>query len=838
MTNFTYTDGNDVIDAADLTFVWGDRVYAGLGDDEVILSAGLAYISEPGNDTITTDGTGGAYATWTVEEPVYIDLREGWARDGWGDIDTVSGITELHITGLGGTVIGADLGETVFVFGGEYTLDLGDGSDHVLFWGQQSTDFEIMTIGRRTVVYNDERVSVLTDVEQISFDDLSINTTYDNAIVTAENGGDLTSFIETEFSPGWWYAGQYNEPQLVTHFAQAGAVFDINGDGYDDAIVPMSRGYRTGVDTRAKFQVFLGGPDGLTYSEELTEEMPFIAGSRRSETIQLANGQTALVTIAHDTAIETETRWDIPWRLGDLTIIAPEPDLDIAADILPEGGLSYTELTGRTTAVDSHALAVGDWDGDGLEDIVVGEFSGMFVLRQTATGPWEIIKTPFLAQISNGWDEPTILGHDGPMVLDMHMADFDGDGFDDLVMGWGHGDALSRVFFNDGQGGFSVENSVILPDPVYGQDSLHMKTFAEDFDNDGDLDLMILYTRETPYYGGNYFQYLRNDGTGGFTDVTEGRFDDAFPDSVVFGNRLEWTDLWTVIDVNGDGYLDIIGDDIAGNGYVMLLVNDGTGSFTRYDAPLGSGNGQMPVVSGDFDGDGKVEFLSFERSMLDGNTSSENSFVYYELSTSDFTAGDLTTTDTPLRDGDVIVGDAVADKLKGSKFENVMFGQAGNDVLRGQSGSDQLFGQLGNDRLIGGNHADRLDGGAGNDRLFGGKGKDIMIGGDGADQFVFQRMNDSSKAIKRADVIRDFDQGTDKINLRGIDASVIEAGNNAFTFVGSSGAGRGDEGTVRYVQQDGKNRTLVLIDNDDDARPEMTIVLNGLVDLTSDDFIL
>ena len=46
-------------------------------------------------------------------------------------------------------------------------------------------------------------------------------------------------------------------------------------------------------------------------------DTPFVAGSRRTELIYLEHyGTDAIVTIAHDTAIETETRYDIPWRLG------------------------------------------------------------------------------------------------------------------------------------------------------------------------------------------------------------------------------------------------------------------------------------------------------------------------------------------------------------------------------------------------------------------------------------------------------------------------------------------------------------------------------------------
>ena len=52
-----------------------------------------------------------------------------------------------------------------------------------------------------------------------------------------------------------------------------------------------------------------------------------------------------------------------------------------------------------------------------------------------------------------------------------------------------------------------------------------------------------------------------------------------------------------------------------------------------------------------------------------------------------------------------------------------------------------------------------------------------MFGGTSADTFVFTKTSDSSAKASRADVIRDFTDGVDKINLRAIDASTDLSGN-------------------------------------------------------------
>lgn len=58
-------------------------------------------------------------------------------------------------------------------------------------------------------------------------------------------------------------------------------------------------------------------------------------------------------------------------------------------------------------------------------------------------------------------------------------------------------------------------------------------------------------------------------------------------------------------------------------------------------------------------------------------------------------------------------------------------------------------------------------GGAGNDVLIGNGGKDILRGGEGNDIFDFSSLKDS--AINAKDLIEDFEQGKDKIDLSGVE---------------------------------------------------------------------
>ncbi len=106
-------------------------------------------------------------------------------------------------------------------------------------------------------------------------------------------------------------------------------------------------------------------------------------------------------------------------------------------------------------------------------------------------------------------------------------------------------------------------------------------------------------------------------------------------------------------------------------------------------------------------------------------------------------------------------------RIAGTGKNDRIRGGAGNDQLLGKAGKDRLFGMDGNDRLVGGDGNDRLNGGAGDDQLIGGKGSDSLVGGAGSDLFVLGRKQGT-------DMIRDFQDGVDKIRLNGLSLKRIE----------------------------------------------------------------
>jgi Ca2+-binding RTX toxin-like protein len=96
-------------------------------------------------------------------------------------------------------------------------------------------------------------------------------------------------------------------------------------------------------------------------------------------------------------------------------------------------------------------------------------------------------------------------------------------------------------------------------------------------------------------------------------------------------------------------------------------------------------------------------------------------------------------------------------------------GTARADWLVGDDGRDRLAGFGGRDHLAGGAGRDALLGGAGADTLDGGTGRDTLTGGSGADHFVLRRGG-------QADVVRDFQNGTDRILVRSSADGFVDLG--------------------------------------------------------------
>jgi Ca2+-binding RTX toxin-like protein len=107
-----------------------------------------------------------------------------------------------------------------------------------------------------------------------------------------------------------------------------------------------------------------------------------------------------------------------------------------------------------------------------------------------------------------------------------------------------------------------------------------------------------------------------------------------------------------------------------------------------------------------------------------------------------------------------------------------------------------------------------------------------MTGSTGVDRFVYSSIRDSGVGRAARDVITDF-RGSlgEKIDLSAIDAYAPAKGNQAFTFIGSSGF-TGTKGEVRF------SGGILQINTSTDKIADMEIVLTGATDFHSNFLVL
>lgn len=166
-----------------------------------------------------------------------------------------------------------------------------------------------------------------------------------------------------------------------------------------------------------------------------------------------------------------------------------------------------------------------------------------------------------------------------------------------------------------------------------------------------------------------------------------------------------------------------------------------------------------------------------------------------------------------------IIGSSADDQLRGNGLAN---------MIEGGDAADQLFGRAGDDTLLGE---------AGDDILAGNAGQDRLRGSQGDDTYLYFRLTDSEIGFIRRDILEDFEQGSDRIDLSRLDADEGLAGDQRFDFVLRT-AFSGTAGELRYFKAANLGVTVVQVDTDGDAVQDLQIELSGFIDLQAQDFLL
>ncbi|GAB3757337.1 VCBS repeat-containing protein [Spirosoma pomorum] len=238
------------------------------------------------------------------------------------------------------------------------------------------------------------------------------------------------------------------------------------------------------------------------------------------------------------------------------------------------------------------ALAFGDVNGDGLDDVFLGGAVNMprSLYTQKPDGTFSLWKQPFLLDALYTEDvAATFFDADGDKDLDLYVATGGNEFADNTAL-------ADRLYRNDGKGNFTWDKT--LPRTLENNSCVA----AADFDRDGDLDLFVGGRMVASEYGKNPDQVLLvNDGKGNFRKATA----ELMPFSKEIGMVKDA--VWA--DVDKDSYPDLVlvGDWMP----ITILKNKGGKGFERLENEvLAKSSGWWNSIrAADLDQDGDVDFV-------------------------------------------------------------------------------------------------------------------------------------------------------------------------------------------------------------------------------------
>lgn len=225
-------------------------------------------------------------------------------------------------------------------------------------------------------------------------------------------------------------------------------------------------------------------------------------------------------------------------------------------------------------------VAAGDFDNDGWVDLYVtrGSIGANLLYRNLGDGSFVDVAAT------------AGVGITGEENSGATFADYDGDGWLDLLVAGINNSEQPRLFRNNRNGSFT-DSTVAAGIPAVSQS---MGSSFADYDRDGDLDFWL-----THWAADTQQKYLfRNNGNGTFTDSSRnaGIADDVMNDFTA-----------NFADINNDGWPDVlVAADFKTS---QVYLNQRNGALLRATPATISDENGMGAAVGDYDNDGDLDWF-------------------------------------------------------------------------------------------------------------------------------------------------------------------------------------------------------------------------------------
>jgi hypothetical protein len=429
---------------------------------------------------------------------------------------------------------------------------------------------------------------------------------FSNGAVYADldNDGDLDYVINNINEEAFVYENTVNSKQKITknylsvkfkgedkNINGIGAIAEIYYAGNKMQVYENSpyRGYLSTVDNKAFFGLdTMKTIDSavIKWDNGKRQVIPNVA-TNKLLTVDIANATLPIIT--NEMVAGTNLFTEVTAALG-INYLNRDPDFN---------DFNKQRLLPHKLSEYGPALASGDVDGNGSDDIIIGgtgDYPANILLQQS--------NGKFITTLL-----PVIIGHDvrRPENMGILLFDADNDGDLDLYLASGSNEFAPGTknyqdwfYSNDGKGNFTF-NETAFPKNYTSKSCVK----ACDFDNDGDLDLFTggrVLPGKYPLPVGSFI--YRNDSKNGiitFTDVTN----EVAPELKNIG--LTCDALWT--DFDNDGWTDLI---ITGEWMPVQFFKNKKGALDNISASSGINKVKgwwNSITAGDFDNDGDIDYM-------------------------------------------------------------------------------------------------------------------------------------------------------------------------------------------------------------------------------------